>query len=478
VGLETGKMLGGSGSHNDLVHQRGSPLDWDSYAAMLGDASWSYENVLPLFKKTEHFVGELINPDESDYYGSGGPLTVGTHMPPEMTRWAQAAAELGYTVADPNAQQIPSFTPLQKLIGEDGLRVSAYKSYVAPFEGGVRQNLTVIRYANVNKILFDYANRAYGVTYLRHGIPQVAHASKEVVLSAGAINSPLILMMSGVGPRDVLEDAEIPVLVNAPNVGQNMYDHIFFSTYPYTFNASGIPYLDRVSEEELESALQTFLETGVGLFGDLQEGPQVLFASSRAASDGEGNWSDVAIMVDMSCPNNVPMDDEVEGTACFHFHLNRPKSKGSVSLNTTAYKEGETKFRNLAVIDFNGFSDPSDMDPLVEAIEFSFDILGTDAFASMGASYSAGPIPGCTGVPFLSREYWVCYVNHMANTAIHMVGTCAMGSVTDSRFRVQGVFNLRVVDASVLPRTPNANLNYPTILVGEKAAQDILSTWG
>ncbi|OXA44846.1 Oxygen-dependent choline dehydrogenase [Folsomia candida] len=464
VGLETGKMLGGSGSHNDLCHQRGSPHDWDSYAAMVGDASWSYQNVLPLFKKTENFVGQLLNPEESDYYGYDGPLTVGTHLPAIFSKWAEAGIELGYPVADPNAQQIPSFAPIQKLIGEDGRRVSTYKSYIAPFEA-TRQNLTVVRYSTVTRILLDSSNRAYGVAYLRHGIPQIAHASKEVILSAGAINSPLVLMMSGIGPRDVLEAAEIPVLVDLPNVGQNLADHVFLYLGPYSFNSSAAPFLPRIREEDLEEALTTYLNTGFGEFGELQEGPQVFYVSSRAVAEGQGTWPDARINLDAACP--MIMDDDVESQACFFFELDRPKSRGSVSLNTDAYVSGVTNFVELADIDFNGFR-----------IDLVSDIIETRAFQSMGASYAGTPISGCTGVPFLSREYWVCYINQLSTTAIHMVGTCAMGAVTDSKLRVFGVPGLRVVDASVLPATPNANLNYPVILVGEKAAEDIMRDWG
>ncbi|XP_035700550.1 oxygen-dependent choline dehydrogenase [Folsomia candida] len=283
-------------------------------------------------------------------------------MPAIFSKWAEAGIELGYSIADPNGQQIPSFTPMQKLIGVDGLRQSTYKSYILPFEG-VRGNLTVIRYSTVTEILLNSAKRVYGVTYLKHGIPQIAHASKEVILSAGAINSPLVLMMSGIGPRDILEGAGIPVIIDSP-VGQNLADHVFLYLGPITFNSSAAPYLPRIREEDLEDSLKAYLETGVGEFGELQEGPQVFYASRRAVSDGQGRWSDVQIVFDAACP--MSMDDEVESQACFSYYLNRPKSRGRVSLNTSAYVAGVTDFVKLAEIDFNGFSDPSDMGVLVE----------------------------------------------------------------------------------------------------------------
>ncbi|XP_021956369.1 glucose dehydrogenase [FAD, quinone] [Folsomia candida] len=479
VGIETGKMLGGSGSHNDMGHQRGSPHDWNYYASVTGDPSWRYENVLPFFKKSEDFVGFLLQPEQAEYYGQGGPLTVDTHMPAFFPIWADAGRELGYPVADPNALQIPSFAPFQKLIDKGG-RVSTYNRYVLPYEG-TRANLTVIRYATVTQILLDKDNTAYGVAFLRHGIPQIAHATNEVVLSAGAINSPLILMMSGIGPRDQLEAAEIPVKVDRPFVGQNLADHIHVFFGSFSFNSSAIPYLPFVPEEDLEAALTEYLETGLGEFGELQESPQAFFSSSRAVAEGEGHWPDGRISIDVACPISFSAEESLT-KVCFVSELDRPKSRGSVTLNSSAFLSGSTDFVQLANVDFNGLGIPSDLDVILDGIELIFKVVEeTESFASLGARYDGTQIQGCEEYLFRSREYWACYTQQLVTTAIHMVGTCGMGSeassVTDSKLRVRGVTGLRVVDASVLPTTPNANLNGPVILVAEKAAADIASDW-
>ncbi|XP_021952941.2 choline dehydrogenase, mitochondrial [Folsomia candida] len=292
------------------------------------------------------------------------------------------------------------------------------------------------------------------------------------------MNSPLLLMLSGVGPREVLEQAEIPVKVNIPAVGQNLNDHIWFMIQSFKFNASASPYIPRILEEDLEAAFTTYLETGEGVLGQVEAGPQAFHASSRAIVEGEPAWSDVRITLTTMCP--LSFSDDVDSwTACYHMELDRMKSRGSVSLNTTAYLDGVRDVTKLVLIDFKAFDVASDLDVALDGIDLVFRIMEeTSAFQSLGTTFAGTAINGCTHLPFRSREYWACHVQQVATTAIHSVGTCSMGAVTDSKLRVMGVPGLRVVDASVLPYTPNANINGPVILVAEKAADEISQQWG
>jgi choline dehydrogenase-like flavoprotein len=217
-----------------------------------------------------------------------------------------------------------------------------------------------------------------------------------------------------------------------------MNDHVTLLLSDFKFNSSASQYIPEITESELESSIMEYLETGGGDFGELQAGPQVFFASTRAKAEGEEDWADGRIWIDASCPSRAMYGEETK--ACFGAELQRPKSMGNVKLNVSAYLAGVTDFVQLADIDFNGFSVASDLDVILEAIELIFKVVEeTKAFQSLGAEYTGTPVAGCEQFLFKSREYWTCYTQQLGTTAIHMVGTCAMGngltSVTDSKMR-------------------------------------------
>ncbi|CAL8130358.1 unnamed protein product [Orchesella dallaii] len=286
-------------------------------------------------------------------------------------------------------------------------------------------------------------------------------------------------MKSGVGPRDQLEEAEIPVKHELPSLGQNLGDHLMFTISPIEYNSSDIvPYIPTMpQEQEFEEMIKQYQETGEGILGHLQEGPQALIVSTRAKQEGEGDWPDLQIAYDPMCP---AADSDTLPTSCMFIYFGRPKFRGSLTLNTTAYREGErTDDTKLALIDFGIFEGESstDVDVLLEAIDIVFTILNSTTLQRFGAVYKGEPHPACGAHEFLSREYWRCVITQRIITAYHSTGTCSLGSVVDSKFRVQGISNLRVADASVLPVVPNANLNGPVMMLAEKAAADIVEAW-
>ncbi|CAL8130330.1 unnamed protein product [Orchesella dallaii] len=471
----TGRMFGGSSSHNEMVYNRGSPKDYDNYARILNDPSWKYENVVKYFKKVETFIGALFTGEHVENYGHQGLITVDTDTPPFLPIWFAAGRELGYPIGDPNAFQKESFTPFAKAI-KKGQRSSAYIEYLKPIMKS-RPTLTVLPYSVAIEILIDENKRAYGVLYERHGIPQIAHASKEVIISSGVYSSPLLLMKSGVGPRDQLEVAEIPVKLELP-VGQNMGDHLLFIIDNINYNNLITPFIPRMpQEQDFETMIQKYQKTGEGILGVLQYGPQAFITSSRAKSEGQGDWPDIQLVYIPMCPaaegNDLP-------TSCMTVFLGRPKFRGTLRLNTTAYKEGERSDNvKLAIIDFGIFEkgSESDMNVMLEGVEVLFKMLNTTTMQKFGAVYQGTPHPACGAKTFMSREYWRCAIMQVMHTSFHTVGTCSMGSVVDSKFRVKGAFNLRVVDASIFPVVPNANLHAPTMMAGEKAVSDILQFW-
>ncbi|CAL8130342.1 unnamed protein product [Orchesella dallaii] len=476
ISSHLGKMLGGSGSHNDMIHNRGSPQDFDNYAKIANDSSWTYENVLEHFKKYENFIGELFTGEYEENYGHEGPITVDTDTPPFLPIWFDVARELGYEIGDPNGFQKESFTPMAKSINR-GQRSSSYNQYIKPVMES-RQNLTVHPYSIATQILIDGNKKAYGVLYERHRIPQIAHASKEVIISSGIYSSPLLLMKSGVGPRDQLEEAGIPVKHEIPSLGENLVDHLMLILTDIHYNSSIVPYIPIMPQEkEFEEMIQKYQETGEGILGSLQRGPQAYIVSTRAKQEGEGEWPDFQIVYAPMCPaaegDNFP-------TSCMFVLLGRPKSRGSLRLNTTAYKEGiRSDDVKLAVIDYKIFEgeSSSDLDVLVEGVEFMLKVLNTTTMKKYGTSYEGELHPACNSHEFLSREYWRCVITRRLIGGNHATGTCSLGSVVDSKFRVQGISNLRVADASVFPAVPNSNINAPVMMLAEKAAADIIETW-
>ncbi|CAL8130336.1 unnamed protein product [Orchesella dallaii] len=471
-----GKLLGGSGSHNHMVHNRGNPKDYDNYARIANDSSWRYENVLEYFKKYENFIGKRFTREYEGNYGHNGSIVVDTDTPPFLPIWFDVAKELGYKIADPNGYQSESFSPTAKAINK-GRRSNSYSTYIKPVKDS-RQNLTVHPYSMATQVLIDSNKKAYGVVYERHGIPQIAHASKEIIISSGVYSSPLLLMKSGVGPRDQLEEAGIPVKHDLPALGQNLADHLMLNLGDIQYNSSIIPYIPRMPVgEKFEEMIQKYQETGEGILGDLPVGPQAFIVSSRAKKEGEGDWPDLHIIYDPRC--HTKEGDELP-VSCFFIFLARPKFRGSLRLNTTAYKKGERRDDvKLALIDYKIFEGESisDLDVLAEGIQFMLNVFNSTTMQKYGTVYRGEPHPACGAQEFLSTEYWKCVITRKVVSGYHATGTCSLGAVVDSKFRVHGISNLRVADGSVFPAVPNSNLNAPVMMLAEKAVADIIQAW-
>ena len=469
-------MLGGSGSHNHNNHNRGSPFDFDHWANVSGDSSWNYNNVLQYFKKYENFIGVLFDEGDEAAYGHDGPLHVDTDITDFVPVWLQAGRELGYDVADPNARQRESFTPVN-MMEFRGQKDSAYKGFVAPFEGS-RANLTVLRYSDADEVLIDGGGRAMGVAYVRHGIRQRAYASKEVVISAGTLRSPLLLLKSGIGPEDVLTEAGIPVKVPRPGVGLNLRDHIQMVLGPFFINDTSL--LPRLYDGD-EVELERWHESGGGVIGKTEVGPQAFAVSSIAKAAGQGHWPDIYIGAGLRSNGLGPPEGGVPDFFGITVGTMRSEQQGSIRLNGTVWRSGERDDRLLAVIDPQTLSQASDIVILTEAVKIALQVVEeTPAFQRLGAIYPPIPIPECLDFFYRSDAYWECYIRHNAMNWHHMVGTCKMGTLTDplavvdSELRVIGVEGLRVVDASIMPHQTNANPNAPILMIAEKAASDIV----
>ena len=449
-----GKTLGGSSSINGMMYIRGDRSDYDRWAAQ-GNAGWSYADVLPYFRKAENneFWGD------SEYHGAGGPLNVADVMEPSM--YARAFVEAGVQAGhapnpDFNGARLEG-VGLTQLTQKNGERCSAAKGYITP--NRQRPNLHVVTRARTTRILMEGLH-AVGVEYRdATGATKQVFAAREVLLSAGALQSPQVLMLSGIGPGETLRKHGIPVVLDAPGVGQNLQDHI---DVVHSYEAGASRGLIGLSLSGIWSVLKGIVHwsrhrRGV-LTSNFAEGTG--FLKTRA----EETVPDLQVVFVVAKLVDHGRKIVFGNGYSLHAGMLRPKSRGSVTI-------AGTDPMAAPVIDTNFLSERSDLDCLVRGFKRVREIAHQPALARFGGHESKNSASAKTD------EEIERFIRDHADCAYHPVGTCRMGSgpmdVVDDRLRVKGLLSLRVVDASVMPDLVSGNTNAPTIMIAEKAADMI-----
>ncbi len=442
-----GRTLGGSSAINAMVYARGHRADYDHWAA-LGNPGWSFEDLLPLFIKNE--CNERLG---APWHGQDGPLKVSDLRTdsPLHRAWLEAGRAMGFKISDDFNGADQEGIGVYQVTQHQGERWSAARAYIEPNRH--RPNLHVITGAQVERVLFE-GRRAVGVQ-TRLGGPRVQiQARREVVLSAGALQTPQLLMLSGVGPGAQLQDLGIPVLQHLPGVGENLQDHPDF-VHGY-----------------LSESLDT---VGISLKGGLRLAKNIVRYQRERRGMISSNFAECGGFLktrpELALPNVqlhfvvALVNDHARelglghGLSC-HVCLLRPSSRGSVRL-------GGPRVEDRPLIDPAFLADPADVDELVEGFKLSRELMRQPAMRA-----------------FWTRELWQAQaetddeiralLRRRVDTVYHPVGSCRMGrdpmAVVDAELRVHGLQGLRVVDASIMPTLIGGNTNAPCMVIGEKAA--------
>ncbi|XP_076667384.1 glucose dehydrogenase [FAD, quinone] [Andrena cerasifolii] len=463
-----GKNLGGTSVHNGMMYTRGHAKDFNDWAAM-GNEGWSWEEVLPYYTCSEN--NTEINRVGSKYHSTDGLLTVERFpwRPDISSDILAAAAEKGYPMSeDLNGDQFTGFTIAQTM-SKDGVRQSSATAFLRPFR--YRRNLQVALNATATKIIIENM-KAVGVQFYQDGELRVARAAREVIVSGGAVNSPQLLLLSGIGPKEHLQEVNVTVAKDLPGVGENLQNHV---SYTLSFN------IDQPNEYELNWAAaveyisfhkgpmaSTGLSQLTGILPSIytsSEHPdlQLFFGGYQAACSVTGEVGAL-------------MDDGRRSISISPTNLH-PRSRGTLRL---ASNDPLAK----PVIHGNYLSDPLDAAILVQGIQIALSFSNTTALGKYNMTLSNAPLAACSQYTFSSDDYWTCAVRQDTGPENHQAGSCKMGpasdrmAVVDPRLKVHGIKGLRVADTSIMPQVTSGNTAAPAIMIGERAAAFIKEDWG
>ncbi|XP_017130445.1 glucose dehydrogenase [FAD, quinone] [Drosophila elegans] len=489
--LPRGKVLGGTSSINYMIYNRGNRRDFDGWAAA-GNPGWSYEEVLPYFLRSEH--AQLQGLEHSPYHNHSGPLSVEDvrHRTRLGHAYVRAAQEAGHPRTDYNGESQLGVSYVQATT-QKGRRHSAFRAYIEPIRAR-RRNLHILTLAKVTRILIDASTKsAYGVELTHQGRSFKVKARKEVILSAGAFNSPQLLMLSGIGPEDNLKAIGVPIIKPLP-VGKRMYDHMCHFGPTFVTNTTGQTLFAArlgapVVKEYLLGRADTFLSSigGVETLTFIKvpsaKSPAsqpdvelIQVAGSLASDDGTALSKGANFKPEIY--EKMYKDLTLRQQDHFSFlvmHFN-PASVGRLWLHNRNPLEWPR-------IDPKYFSAAADVEHLLEGIKEALRISRMPAMQAIGTRLLDKPVPGCEHLEFASDDYWRCSIRTLSYTLHHQVATCRMGpesdptTVVNHQLKVHGMRRLRVVDTSVIPVPPTAHTNAAAFMIGEKAADMIRSEW-
>ncbi|XP_039298849.1 glucose dehydrogenase [FAD, quinone]-like [Nilaparvata lugens] len=482
-----GKVLGGSSVLNYMLYVRGNKKDYDLWES-LGNPGWGSKDALHYFKKSEDNQNPYLV--RTPYHSSGGYLSVSeAHwQSPLVLSFLEAGQELGYDSRDINGEFQTGFMIAQGTVRK-GSRGSTSKSFLDPVRK--RKNLHISKFSHVTKILIDPATKiAYGVEFVKNKVTHVVKVRKEVILSAGAINSPQLLMLSGIGPRDHLQSLGIKVIQDL-NVGKNLQDHVGLGGFTFLVNQ---PISLLQERYENMPVILKYAKEGSGPLTNLGGVEGLAFVNTKYANASD-DFPDIEFHF---CSGSTNSDngqlskahgitEEFYSTVYKPIRgqdvwsaipvLLRPRSKGLIRL------ESSNPFSEPLIYP-NYFTDNFDVKTLVEGVKIVVAMSQTKAFKKFGSVLHNIEFPGCTNIPKYTDDYWECMIRQYSVTIYHPCCTAKMGphydseAVVDAELKVYGIKGLRVIDASIMPNLVSGNTNAPVIMIAEKGADLIKQYWG
>lgn len=482
-----GKMLGGSHGMNAMLYIRGHHKDYDNWEK-LGNPTWGWNDVLPYFKKSEANQNpDLVKYKNGKYHSNKGPLKVDHYYNNEHMSQVilDAAKEVGYDfIDDLNADNLLGYAFSQGTIF-NGTRQTVAKSFLIPAKD--RPNLHIIKNALVTRINIDDDGTAKSVEFTYNNTKKfTVETKKEIVLSAGSVMSPQILMLSGIGPEKHLSELKIPVKQNLP-VGHNLRDHIYVPLF-FEFHRSNPA---RTLESDFTNMVYNYFihksgalaNTGTAdLCGFINTGNHTGYpdiethhlAVNKSSTDLPIYLNTLGFREDIS-NYLLKINQNVEILTIYVILLN-PKSKGKIELSSSVPTDKPKIYPNY-------FNNADDLETLVRGFRHQVGLQDTSVFKKHEGSFIRLPLAECDEKKYMSDEYVKCYIKYLASTLYHPTSTSRMGpdsdkeAVVDSHLRVKGIKNLRQIDAGIMPTIVSANTNAATIMIAEKGADFIKEEW-
>lgn len=469
-----GKVLGGCSVLNGMMYTRGHPRDYDDW----GLPGWRYADVLPFYKMSED--NKETARVGTRYHGVGGPLTVQRfpHRPQLADDILKAAREIRMPVSeDLNGDQITGFT-IAQTTSRDGSRLSSAKAFLRPARS--RPNLHVLLNSTATRVVIDPKTRTVtGVEFVRNGKPGRVRVTKEVVISGGAVNSPQLLLLSGVGPAEHLQSVGVPVIHDLPGVGRNLHNHV---AYFVNFN---MRQENDTFDLDWASAMQYMLNrTGPMSSTGLSQVTAIL---NSPFADKSGNHPDLQFFFAgylANCARTGEVNElrdesapEARRSVLMVPVVLHPRSRGRLELASADPLQPPNIYANY-------LTDDQDARTLVEGIKIALKLGNTRTLKDgYGFDLDRTPAPGCEQLPFGSDDYWDCAIRSQTGPENHQAGSCKMGldddpeAVVNPELKVIGITGLRVADASVMRTVISGNTNAPAIMIGERVVDFIKKQW-
>lgn len=452
-----GKFIGGCGAGNMLMYFRGSELDYNTWKEN-GNTGWGWTDVLPYFDQKEVVINHYSSYDPLEYFLETSVIEIDKPYIRDYKDINTEAFTHGFATV------------------QNGRRMSSGKTYLAAVKS--RPNLHVVKNARVRKVNI-FGSKAKSVTFVyKNNLEYTVNVTKDVVLSAGPLDSPKILMLSGVGPSKVLKKIGIHLKADL-KVGKNLQDHVTVQMY-FKLNYSD-------SENSFDSFYE-YLRNSSGPYGSIGLEGFCGFVKINTTSE-KPTYPSIAYYYSKSSINSDFSHDfkpEIALTLneVSHSHIIltswvtilRPKSSGYMELKSDDYRDDP-------IFHARYFEKKEDVEMLINGMKFQLNMFETPSFKGLGAEFLQLNLHSCDKYPFKSDEYLECYMKHIGDTANHQCCTVKMGtvhdstSVVDSRLRVKGIKNLRVIDASIMPSVVSSNTNGPTMMIGEKGSAMIIEDW-